>query len=121
MELSTNIQVVSMKGLSRLYFLRSFGVCNQMLLMFILRCHHLCCDTGIWAKEANRPNKLMGKADAVFGSRLASLKEVRKQRMLMKLLAIMDNTSNPFNDTEQSQLCMVTSMVLQEGEGGFKK
>ena len=50
---------------------------------------------GIKAKDANRLNKLIKKAGSVVGSELVTLEEVVEDRMLSKLLAIMDPASHP--------------------------
>ena len=50
---------------------------------------------GIKAKDANRLNKLIKKAGSVVGSELITLEEVVEDRMLSKLLAIMDPASHP--------------------------
>lgn len=50
------------------------------------------------ANDANRKNKLF-KAESGVDSKLATLKEVVKNRMLTKLLAIMDNLSQNFHKT----------------------
>jgi len=43
--------------------------------------------SGIKAKDANRLNKLIRKAESVVVSKLATLEEVVEDRMLAKLLA----------------------------------
>ncbi|KAK0132216.1 hypothetical protein N1851_032980 [Merluccius polli] len=90
------------KGLSRLYFLRSFNVCNKMLQMFhqsvvvsTIFFAAVSWGAGIKAKDANRLNKLIRKAEYVVSSKLVTLEEVVEDRMLAKLLAIMDNPSPP--------------------------
>lgn len=52
---------------------------------------------GITAKD--RLNKLIKKAEAVVGSKLPRLEEVRRDRMLAKALAIMDNAAHPLHET----------------------
>lgn len=54
---------------------------------------------GIKAKDANRLNKLIRKAESVVGSKLVTLEEVVEDRTLVKLLAIMDNPSHPLHKT----------------------
>ena len=50
---------------------------------------------GIKSKDANRLNKLIKKAESVVGSKLVTLEEVADDRMLAKLLVILDNISHP--------------------------
>ena len=52
---------------------------------------------GIKTKDANRLNKLIKKAGSVVGSKLVTLEEVAEDRMLAKLLVIMDNVSHPLH------------------------
>lgn len=47
------------------------------------------------AKDANRLNKIIKKAESVIGYKLVALEEVVEDRMLTKLLIIMKNAS-PF-------------------------
>ena len=54
---------------------------------------------GIKGKAANRLNKLIRKAESVVGSKLVNLEEVVEDRMLAKLLPIMDNPSHPLHKT----------------------
>ena len=54
---------------------------------------------GIKAKDANRRNKLIKKAESVVDSVLVTLEEVVVDRMLGTLLAIVDNVSHPVNKT----------------------
>ncbi|XP_059209473.1 immunoglobulin lambda-like polypeptide 1 [Centropristis striata] len=54
---------------------------------------------GIKARDANRLNKLIRKAESVVGSKLVTLEEVVEDRMLAKLLAVMDNPSHPLHKT----------------------
>ena len=106
---STNTQAVYKKGLSRLYFLRrlrSFHVCNKMLQMFYqsvvastIFFAVVSWGAGIKAKDANKLKKLIKKAESVVGSKLVTLEEVVEDRMLAKLLAIMDHPSHPLHKT----------------------
>ena len=50
---------------------------------------------GIKAKDNNSLNKLIKKAGSVVGSELVTLEEVVEDRMLSKLLAIMDRIFFP--------------------------
>ena len=109
LEWTTNTEAVYKKGLSRLYFLRrlrSFNVCNRMLQMFYesvvastIFFAVVSWGAGIKAKDANRLNKLIKKAGSVVGSKLVTLEEVAEDRMLAKLLVIMDNVSHPLHET----------------------
>lgn len=106
---STNTQAVYKKGLSRLYFLRrlrSFHVCNKMLQMFYqsvvastILFAVVSWGAGIKAKDANKLRKLIRKAESVVGSKLVTLEEVVEDRILAKLLAIMDHPSHPLHKT----------------------
>ena len=102
LEWSTNTEAVYKKGLGQIYSqrrLRSFNVLNRMLLTF---CQSVVATilftvvsrgVGIKAKDADRLNKLIRKAGSVVGSKLVTLEEVAEDRMLAKLLAIMDIAS----------------------------
>ena len=50
---------------------------------------------GIKAKDASRLNKLIKRAGSIVGSELVTLEEVAEDRTLAKLLAFMDNVSQP--------------------------
>ncbi len=105
LEWSTNMEAVYKKGLSRLYFLRnlrSFNVCNRILKMFYQTVTAstiffavVCWGMEIKSKDANRLNKLIKKAGSVISSEVGTLEEVVRDRILPKLLAIMDNDAHP--------------------------
>lgn len=107
------MEVVYRKDLSRLYFIRrlkSFKVCNKMLLTFyqsilasIIFFGVVCLGTGNNTKDASRPNKMLRKVESVVSSWLVNLEEVLEQRMPTKLLGVMDNTSHPVHETEHSE------------------
>ena len=59
----------------------------------------VCWGTSMKAKDTNRLNKLIRKADSIGGSRLATLEEVVEQMMMTKLLDIMNNTSHFLTET----------------------
>ena len=94
---STNMEAFYKMDLSRLDFprrLRFYNVCNWMLQMFYQSVFAVVSwDAGIKAKDANRLNKLIKKVESVVGSKLVTLEEVAEDRMLAKLLVIMDNVS----------------------------
>ena len=100
----------SMKGLSQLYFLRrlrSFNVCNQMLQMFYqpvvgstIFFTLVSWDAGIKTKDANRLNKLLLNC-LLLALSLLTLEEAVEDRMLVKLLAIVDKVSHPLHKTEE--------------------
>ncbi|TWW81352.1 hypothetical protein D4764_01G0011670 [Takifugu flavidus] len=83
LEWSTNTDAVYKKAMSRLYFLRrlrSFSVCSRMLHMFYqsvmastIFFAAVCWGAGIKAKDANRLNKIIKKAESVVGCNLANL------------------------------------------------
>lgn len=55
----------------------------------------VCWGGGITVKDTNRLNKLMKAAGSITGSKLVTLEVMVKDRILAKLLAIMNNTSYP--------------------------
>ena len=63
----------------------------------------VCWGTVIKVRHTNRLNEMIRKTGSVVGSQLATFDEVVEQRMLTKLLAIMDNTSNPLHKPEHSE------------------
>ena len=74
-----------------LWRLRSFNVCNQMLLMFYqpvvmstIFIFFEAWDTGIKVKDTNRLNKVISKAGSVVSSQLATLEELVEMRVLTK-------------------------------------
>lgn len=55
----------------------------------------VCWGAGIKEKDAKRLNKLIKKAESDISPELVTLGEVFRDRMLAKLLGIMDNDSHP--------------------------
>ena len=106
---SANTEAIYRKGQSRLYFLRrlrSFNVCNKMLQMFYqsvvestILFAAVSWGAGIKAKDSNRLNKLIRKAESVVGTKLVTLEEVVETRILTKLLLFMNNPSHPLHNT----------------------
>jgi len=120
---STNTEAIYKKGQSWLYFLRrlrSFHVCNKMLQMFYqsvvastIFFAAVSWGAGIKAKDANRLNKLIKKAESVVGSKLVTLEEVVEERMLAKLLVIMDNPSHPLHKTLDKLKSSFSNRLIQ--------
>ena len=94
LEWSINTEAVYKKGLSLLYLprrLRFYNVCYRMLQMFSQSVFAVVSwGAGIKVKDANRLKKLIKKVESVVGSKLVTLEEVAEDRMLAKVLAIMD-------------------------------
>ncbi|KAK9526233.1 hypothetical protein VZT92_014943 [Zoarces viviparus] len=59
----------------------------------------VCWASRVKAADANRLNKLTRKSNSVLGVELESVVEVSERKMLRKLIAILDNTSNPLHAT----------------------
>ena len=117
---STNTEAIYKKGLSQLYFLRrlrSFNVCKQMFYQSVVASTiffaAVSWGAGIKAKDANRLNKLVRKAESVVGSKLITLEEVVEDRMLAKLLAIMDNPSHPIHKTLDKLKSSFSNRLIQ--------
>ena len=123
LEWTTNTEAVYKKGLRRLYFLRrlrSFNICNQMLQMFYesvvvstIFFAVVSWGAGIKAKDTNRVNKLIKKAGSVVGSQFVTLEEVVEDRMLAKLLVIMDNVFHPLHETLDKLKSRFSNRLIQ--------
>ena len=68
---------------------------------------------GIKAKDANRLNKLIKKAESVVGSKLVTLEEVAENRMLAELLVIMYNISHPLHETLDKLKSIFSNRLIQ--------
>ncbi|XP_036422632.1 uncharacterized protein LOC118805727 [Colossoma macropomum] len=120
---SCNTLTVYKRGQSRLYFLRrlrTFGVCTKLLWTFYqsvtasaLFYAVVCWGSSINKSALNKRNKLIRKAGSVVGVKLDSLEVVAEQRMLNKLLAILDNTSHPLHATLDKQRSTFRGRLLQ--------
>ncbi|KAK3556816.1 hypothetical protein QTP70_021755 [Hemibagrus guttatus] len=76
------------------------NVCKTMLQMFyhsvvasVIFYPVVCWGSRVETADANRLNKLIGKAGSVIGVELESLADVSERRMLWKLLSILENMS----------------------------
>ena len=99
------MEAVYKKGLSQLYFLRrfrSFNVCNWMRQMFyqsvVAPSSSLWCPGVLASKQGQQQTEQTHKEGRVC-SKLVIVEDVAEDRMLAKLLAILDNGFQPFHKT----------------------
>ena len=91
---SKHISNVYKKTQSRLFFLRklrSFNVCNRMLIMFydtvissVMTFALVCWGGNATQGDINRLNKLIKKAGSCVGGRLETLETIREKRLVVK-------------------------------------
>ncbi|TWW62601.1 hypothetical protein D4764_04G0012480, partial [Takifugu flavidus] len=72
----------------------------------------VCWGAGIKAKDANRLNKLIKKAESVVGSKLANMDELVRDRV-SKVRTIMDNSSHPLHNTVDKLRSSFSNRLLQ--------
>ena len=99
---TTPIHVIDRSGLYFLCRFRSFIYAAGFYRCFIYSSEHLSLlwfarVAGIKAKD--RLNKLIKTVEDVVVSKLPTLEEVRKDRMLEKTLVIMNNAAHPLHET----------------------
>ena len=92
------------KGKNSLYFLsnlRSFNVCNKMSHAFHMSevkratCFAATCSgSSIRASDSKKLSKLIKKASSVLGTGAKPLELIVQQKMLHKLMRIIDNTTS---------------------------
>ena len=112
------------KGLSQLYFmwrLTSFIVCNRMFQMFY---QSVVASTVFFAvvswgvcikeKDATRLHKLIKKVGSrLTSSNLVNLEEMAEDRILVKLLEIMDNVSHLLHKTVEELKSSFINRLIQ--------
>ena len=123
LEWTTNTEAVYKKGLSLLFFirrLRSFNVCNRMLQMFYqsvvastIFFTVVSWGAGSEAKDTKRLNKLIKKAGSVVGPKFVTLEEMMADRMLAKLVEIMDNVPHPLHKTLDRLKSSLSNKLIQ--------
>ncbi|KAI4903986.1 hypothetical protein NFI96_007177 [Prochilodus magdalenae] len=121
---SVNTDSVYKKAQSRLYFLRrlrSFRICQKLLLMFyqsvvasVLFYAVVCWGGSISRKDAGRCDRLVRKASSVLGLELESLTSLAERRALNKLLNIMDNVHHPLHSTIIRQRSSFSGRLLSQ-------
>ncbi|KAL2099341.1 hypothetical protein ACEWY4_005821 [Coilia grayii] len=107
MDWSTNSDALYKKGQSRLYFLRrlrSFNVCNRLLLMFyqsvmasVLFYAVVCWGGSTRKRDNGRLDRLVRKAGSVVGMELESLTTIAERRTLSRLHSILNNDRHPLH------------------------
>ncbi|KAI4881889.1 hypothetical protein NFI96_006948 [Prochilodus magdalenae] len=121
---SVNTDSVYKKAQSRLYFLRrlrSFRICQKLLLMFyqsvvssVLFYAVVCWGGSISRRDAGRRDRLVRKAGSVLGLELESLTPLAERRALNKLLNIMDNVHHPLHSTIIRQRSSFSGRLLSQ-------
>lgn len=113
---SINSEALYKKGQSRLYFLRrlkSFNVCNRLLVMFyqavmasVLFYAVSCWGGSIKKRDSGRLDRLVRKAGSVVGTELETLTTTAESRTLNRLDAIMNNQEHPLYITFTNQMSL---------------
>jgi len=123
-KISGILRALTGQSQSRMYFLRrlrSFNICNKLLLMFyqsvvasILFYAVVCWGGNSKKRDASRLDRLVRRAGSVVGSELDSLAIVAEKMTLDKLLSILDNANHPMYNTFIGQRSVFSGRLLSQ-------
>ena len=119
---SINSDAIYKKGLGRLFFLRklrSFNVCNRLLLSFyqsvmasVIFYAVVCWGGNISKGDAAKVTKLIKKAGSVIGIQLDPLDVILEKRVRAKTSAILGDTTHPLYEVLSQQQSTFSQRML---------